>query len=305
MIVSPGTKINLGLYVTGKRPDGYHDLLTSFYPINFSDSLEIILTPEFQESGTATRWDHKKAPAAFMEAPTPVPGLPVLLSTSGLVINGTATDNLCIKAYRILKQDFPDLPPVSMHLHKTVPMGAGLGGGSADGAATINILNQLAGLGLNEEALIQYADRLGSDCPFFIRKGPQIATGKGEILAPVSVTLNGYTLILVCPNIHVATGKAFSQIRPQASPTPEDLHQILLDTPESWKDKLINQFEFSVFNQFPAIRQIKQTMYDLGAAYASMSGSGSAVYGIFRTDKMPTQRALLLFKEYDVSSWAL
>lgn len=305
MIVSPGAKINLGLYITAKRSDGFHDLLTFFYPIPFSDSLEIIPMSARTQITDSSLWAKKLPPAEADFQPSDIPGLPIKYSASGLPVQGSLESNLCVKAYKLLKTDYPALLPVAMHLHKSVPMGAGLGGGSADGAATLKILNQLGNLQLSEKQLHAYADKLGSDCPFFIKNEPQVATGKGEILVSAPLSLEGYTLLLVCPHIHVPTATAFKQIKPQAGPTREILLQIIGSGPENWSGQLHNQFEHAVFRQFPAIKEIKQTLYDLGAAYASMTGSGSSVFGIFKTANTPVKEALLPFENYYVGSWQL
>jgi 4-diphosphocytidyl-2-C-methyl-D-erythritol kinase len=316
MIVSPGAKLNLGLYITGKRQDGYHDLLTLFYPIPFSDSLEVILSaPSDQHSDgnnkpAPNKWAAKTAPERFLEPPLqPCPDLPVFYSCSGLDIKGDPAGNLCIKAYQLLKADFPELPAVSMHLHKNVPMGAGLGGGSADGAATLKTLNELAGLQLSEEALVNYAARLGSDCPFFIKNTAQIAAGRGEILceAPAGLEslLKGYTLVLICPGIHVPTATAFKNIIPKQGPGLEIFSRIFSKPPECWPDLLTNDFETTVFAQFEAIKSIKEALYNQGAAYASMTGSGSSVFGLFAKGQTPPAKTLELFKPYSVHSWLL
>lgn len=304
MIVSPGAKINLGLYITAKRPDGYHDLLTLFYPVPFSDSLEMILTPTDKIKGMDA-WINKKAPEDTAITLRQIPGLSIQYSASGIPIKGTLENNLCIKAYRLLKEDFPQLPPVMMHLHKNVPMGAGLGGGSADGAAALQILNELGQLRLCETQLLAYAERLGSDCPFFIKTGPQLARGKGEVLSPVALPLKGYTLLLVCPPVHVPTAAAFSRIQPGAALSPAALQQLLAEGPESWKDALSNQFEASVFSQFPQIEKIKRTLYRLGATYAAMTGSGSAVFGLFKTGQLPAAAGLQSFAPYVAGHWPL
>ena len=190
MIVFPNCKINLGLHILQKRSDGFHDLETIFYPIAVQDALEIVQQP---------------APATDIE-----------FSTSGLKVDGNLSDNICVKAYRSLKRDFAQLPAIRMHLHKTIPMGAGLGGGSADGAFTLVLLNKKFNLGLKEEKLIEYALQLGSDCPFFIKNVPSFATGRGEKLETISLDVSGYQFVVVNPQIHINTGWAFSQIIPLA-----------------------------------------------------------------------------------------
>lgn len=250
MISFPNCKINLGLYVTAKRTDGYHDLETVFFPVPLNDILEFI--PSSTES----------------------------FHTSGIPVLGNASDNLCLKAYGLMKQQHPELPPLSIHLHKVIPMGAGLGGGSADGAFMLSMLNSYFSLGHSEEELIQMALMLGSDCPFFIINQPAHALGRGEVLTRIRLSLKGLYLSIVNPGIHVSTAEAFRGVTPR--PTTTDLKNRLLEPVETWKEWLGNDFETGVFALHPAIRQVKQKLYDAGAAYASMSGSGSTVYGIFR-----------------------
>jgi len=258
MIVFPNCKINLGLHILRKRADGYHDLETVFYPVRFTDILELI--PE------RTTTDQ-----------------PVIYAQSGLDIQGNPLDNLCVKAYLLLKKDYPALPPVKMHLHKVIPTGAGLGGGSADAAFTLQLLNDYFKLGLSTDQLLHYALSLGSDCPFFILNKPAYATGRGELLEPVSVDLTGYTLVIINPGIHVPTAQAFAGIRP-AQPE-RSLKEIIALPVSSWADELINDFEKPIFYQYPEIAAIKDELYRAGAVYASMSGSGSTVYGLFADGK--------------------
>lgn len=258
MIVFPNCKINLGLHILRKRADGYHDLETVFYPVRFTDILELI-----PDRSTTDQ--------------------PVNYSQSGLEIQGNPLDNLCVKAYQLLKKDYPALPPVKMHLHKVIPTGAGLGGGSADAAFTLRLLNDYFKLGLTDEQLLQYALVLGSDCPFFILNKPAYATGRGELLEPVTTDLTGYTLVIVNPGIHVPTAKAFAGIRP-AQPE-KSLKEIIAQPVLSWADELVNDFEKPIFYQYPEIAAIKDELYRAGATYASMSGSGSTVYGLFAEGK--------------------
>ncbi|MBB1282813.1 4-(cytidine 5'-diphospho)-2-C-methyl-D-erythritol kinase [Flavisolibacter sp. BT320] len=260
MILFPNCKINLGLHILRKREDGYHDLQTIFYPFPLKDALEVVR--------------HPSPPVTDVE-----------YSGSGLQVQGDLSNNICIKAYHLLKQDFPDLAPVKMHLHKTIPMGAGLGGGSADGAFTLLLLNQKFNLGLSEEALLQYALQLGSDCPFFIRNQPSFATGRGEILEPISLDLSGYQFVVVNPGIHVNTGWAFSQIRPMAE--RPSLKEIVQKPVETWKESLSNDFESPVSRQHPQIGRIKNLLSEQGAVYAAMTGSGSTVFGIFSKEAKP------------------
>lgn len=259
MIVFPNCKINLGLRILRKRRDGYHDLETIFYPLPVVDALEIT---EYKE---------------------PVYTASIPFTTSGLNIHGEITNNLCIKAYKLLKKDFPELPHVQIHLHKTVPAGAGLGGGSADAAFTLKLLNEKFSLGLTTEQLIAYALHLGSDCPFFIINKPCYATGRGEFLEPVNLDLSAYKLVIIYPGIHINTGQAFLHINPAL---PErSVKEIILDPMETWKDQLRNDFENPIFKQHREIVDIKDQLYIAGAIYASMSGSGSTVYGIFLKQK--------------------
>jgi len=255
LIVFPNCKINLGLQVLQKRSDGYHDLATIFYPVPLKDVLEIV-------------------PLASELAPT--------IHIYGLRVNGPAADNLCIKAWQLLKKDFPGLPAVQIHLLKNIPMGAGLGGGSANGAFMLQLLNDTYQLKLSGQQLLQYALQLGSDCPFFIVNKPCYATGRGEIMQPIDIDLSGYQLVMVSPGIHVNTGWAFKNLDTGTGPVKNKLVQEVARLPiTEWKNKLLNDFERPVFEQFPAIKDIKENLYALGAVYASMSGSGSVVFGLF------------------------
>jgi len=255
LIIFPNSKINLGLRILQKRSDGYHELETIFYPLPLTDILEII--------------PFKKTP----HAPS------TRLTKSGISIAGANNNNLCVKAYRLLKKDFPHLSPVQMHLHKTVPAGAGLGGGSADSAFTLKLLNEKFGLMLSIEQLLSYAEQLGSDCPFFIINKPCYATGRGELLERIDLDLSGFKILVVNPGIHMDTGRAFLNVKP--SPRGKPLKEIINDPIERWKDSLYNDFEKLVFKDFPQIVDIKDQLYVAGALYASMSGSGSTIYGIF------------------------
>jgi 4-diphosphocytidyl-2-C-methyl-D-erythritol kinase len=261
MICFPSCKINLGLRITQKRADGFHALETVFFPISIKDALEIIIEP-----------DTNAAPITF--------------TSSGLAINGDPSDNLCFKAYGLLKKDFPTIPNIKMHLHKKIPMGAGLGGGSSDGAFTLVTLNQLFNLQLSEQVLLDYALQLGSDCPFFIINTPAFATGRGEILTPINVNLDGYRIVIVNPGIAISTKLAFSLITPKVPDT--NMEDIICEPVSSWKEKLINDFEQPIFNSFPELANIKETLYQKGAVYASMTGTGSTVFGIFPTSMMDT-----------------
>ena len=250
MVLFPHCKINLGLNIVRKRPDGFHDLETVFYPVPWYDALEII-------------------PAAD--------GL-FAFNVSGLTIPGKENSNLCIRAFRLLQADHP-LPEVKMHLHKVIPMGAGLGGGSSDGAFTLRLLNHLFNLGLSGDQLRGYARNLGSDCAFFISDTALFAHERGDQFEQVTIDLHGMTLLLVFPGIHVATADAYAAVLPAPPKTP--LKQLVHLPVDQWKDSITNDFEMAVFKKFPVIGVIKQKLYDTGAVYASMSGSGSAVYGLY------------------------
>jgi 4-diphosphocytidyl-2-C-methyl-D-erythritol kinase len=259
MINFPNCKINLGLNILSKREDGFHNIATVFYPVGINDVLEVIKNN--------TTGD-------------------VQFTCTGLPVNGNTADNLCVKAYQLLKADFPQLPPVQLHLHKAIPMGAGLGGGSADGAFTLQLLNTKFQTGINEAQLAGYAARLGSDCPFFITNKPCFATGRGELLNPVPLDLSAYNLLLVNPGIHINTGWAFSQITP-ALPAKSIL-QIIQQPIHTWKDELVNDFEQPVCSAYPEIAAIKELLYQNNAVYAAMSGSGSTVFGIFEKTASPS-----------------
>lgn len=206
-----------------------------------------------------------------------------VFSSSGIAIPGSEKDNLILKAYQLLKKDFNDLPPIAIHLHKAIPIGAGLGGGSADAAFALKAMNKLFDLYLEDWFLEDYAAQLGSDCPFFIENTPKIATGRGEILESIDLKLKGNWLVLVNPNIHIGTKEAYAGIEPKQ---PEvDLKTILFDR-DRWKEELVNDFEDNIFQTHPEIKAIKEDLYNQGAYYAAMSGSGSTVFGLF--DKEPT-----------------
>ncbi len=261
MIVFPNCKINLGLHILRKRPDGYHDLETVFYPLPLKDILEIIPLDPHARSST----------------------LP--FSSSGLPVGGQQQSNLCVKAYRLLKKEFPRLPHIRMHLHKVIPSGAGLGGGSADAAFTLQVLNRMFDLKITTEKLLAYAMELGSDCPFFILNKPCYAKGRGEILEPIRLDLSAWTIVIVNPGIHIDTGQAFSRIQPGDSEL--SLQEIITLPVEEWKLRLQNDFEKLIFPHYPGIVDIKDHLYSRGAVYASMSGSGSTVFGIFHPGETP------------------
>ena len=253
MVLFPNAKINLGLNIIRKRPDGYHDLETVFYPLAIQDALEVIKNDSVTEG--------------------------VQFTLTGNPVDGKTEDNSCLKAYRLLKKDIPQLPAVKVHLHKTIPAGSGLGGGSADGAFMLRLLNEKFTLSLSTEQLLSYALQLGSDCPFFIINKPCFASGRGEFLEPLSIDLSGYKLVVANPGIHVNTAEAFSLVKP--SLPSKSINKIIQQPVETWKSELKNDFEISVFKKYPEIGAIKAQMYESGAVYSSMTGSGSSVYGIF------------------------
>ena len=255
MIVYPNAKINIGLNVVEKRPDGYHNLETVFYPIGLQDILEIKVLDE----GNVPECGYK-------------------LKITGTILDGSPEDNLVVRAFKMLKHDF-NLPPVSIGLYKHIPTGAGLGGGSSDAAFTIKTLNKRFDLRLTDEQMEDYCTRLGADCPFFIKDTPVFATGIGNEFHPVSFSLKGKHLVLVKPDIFVSTKDAYATVNVRRPDTP--LPELLAQPLETWKDTVINDFERSVFSKYPEIAAIKDSMYDIGAVYASMSGSGSSVFGIF------------------------
>lgn len=254
MIVFPNCKINLGLTILRKRSDGYHDLETIFYPLQLTDAVEVIASNS-----------------------TAKPALPFV--STGLPIAGIPTSNLCIKAYKLLRKDFPGIPGVQIHLHKVIPTGAGIGGGSADAAFTLKMVNKLFNLGITTEQLIEYGLQLGSDCPFFIINKPCFASGRGELLEEIELNLSDYKFVIVNPGIHIDTGGAFRDITP-ALPSLS-VKEIIRNPVETWKDNLINDFEKTIFQKYPEIGVIKDSLYNIGAVYAAMSGSGSTVFGIF------------------------
>lgn len=253
MILYPNAKINIGLNIVEKRPDNYHNIETVFYPIGLSDVLSI------EPSETCSDYS---------------------FSTSGISIDGNPDDNLIIKAYRLLQSEY-EIPPVDISLMKQIPFGAGLGGGSSDAAFMLQALNELFSLKISLKRLERFASELGADCPVFIRNKPVFATGIGDVFTPIKLSLKDYFLLLVKPDIHISTVEAYSLIIPEMP--DHSLLELIQQPIEEWKNTIKNDFEVSVFKHYPEVREIKETMYDLGAVYASMSGSGSSVYGLFET----------------------
>ncbi len=254
MITFPNAKINLGLNITEKRPDGYHNLETIFYPINLQDALEVKRLEGSDKDYT--------------------------LRISGTTLDGAPEDNLVIKAYTLLKQDFPQMPAIDVHMYKHIPVGAGLGGGSSDAAFMLKLLNEKFALNLTDEQMEAYAARLGADCAFFIRNKAVFASGIGNIFEPIELSLKDWHIVLVKPDIFISTKEAYALVKPHAPAL--SLKEIIKQPVETWKDTMVNDFEASVFAKHPAIAAIKDKLYDMGAVYASMSGSGSSVFGLFK-----------------------
>lgn len=248
MICFPNAKINLGLNIVSKRPDGYHNIETVFYPIPVKDALEIVPASSFSFNQT------------------------------GIPVDSPAEKNLVIKALNLLKTQYT-IPPVEVHLQKCIPFGAGLGGGSADAAFMLKLLNEFCSLNIPSNHLELMASSLGADCPFFIRNTPVFASGIGNIFEPVTLSLNKYYLCLIKPDVSVSTPEAYSLVKPAK---PEVSLKKIIETPvEEWRETMTNAFEKSVFAKRPVIEAIKNALYEEGAVYASMSGSGSSVYGLF------------------------
>ncbi|PJJ58911.1 4-(cytidine 5'-diphospho)-2-C-methyl-D-erythritol kinase [Hymenobacter chitinivorans] len=269
MLVFPNAKLNLGLYVTEQRPDGFRNLESVFVPLPWCDALEVL-----------------QAPATA-------------LTLSGIPIPGEAATNLCWRAYELLKADF-DLPAVQMHLHKAVPIGAGLGGGSGDAAFALRALRELFDLPLTTGQLQQYARRLGSDCAFFVENKPVFAYEKGDIFAPITLDLTGVACQVVYPNLHISTAEAYARVGTR--PPRHDLRQSLAQPMATWRDTVTNDFEDALTPHYPVLADIKAALYAAGATYASLSGSGSAVYGLFPDSELPP---LTWSSEYQVWSGPL
>lgn len=248
--VYPCAKINLGLYVTARRPDGYHDLLTAFYPVPLCDTLQV------DEARTA-HWS---------------------LRTVGKAIQGRPEDNLVVRVFLALQQEF-DLPPVDIYLDKHIPTGAGLGGGSSDAAEMMKRLNAHFSLGLSEDEMERRLAVFGADCPFFVRRRPVLATGIGDVFSPLQIALKGKTIALVKPPVFVSTREAYAGVTPKMP--SHDLAATLASPVSTWREKVFNDFETSVFRAHPEIAAVKETLYDMGAEFALMSGSGSTVFALF------------------------
>lgn len=254
MLTFPNAKINLGLNIVEKRADGYHNIETVFYPIGLCDVLEVV------PSETCTDYS---------------------FSSSGITIDGDPEDNLIVKAYRLLRSEY-QFPAIDISLIKQIPFGAGLGGGSADAAFMLKAINELFTLKLTPKKLEKLASSLGADCPVFIRNRPVFATGIGNAFTSIDLSLKGYFLLLVKPDIHVSTPEAYSLVVPEKPET--SLLELIKQPVSNWKNTIKNDFEKSVFARYPSINKIKNDLYEMGAVYASMSGSGSSVFGIFETE---------------------
>lgn len=261
MITFPNAKINLGLNIVERRPDGYHNIETVFFPIPLTDALEIVPS----KSGNTT------------------------LNCYGRPVDCPAEKNLVMRAYRLMESHF-HIPPVDIHLYKHIPDGAGLGGGSSDAAHTLIMLNDMFKLNISVEQLASMAATLGADCPFFIYNRPMMATGIGDIFTPVDLSLKGHTLLLIKSQVSVPTAVAYSRVTPHKPERCVD-KIVALDIDE-WQELLVNDFEASVMTQYPELAGIKQALIDAGASYAAMSGSGSSIFGIFNTDNVADKVSL-------------
>ena len=248
----PNAKINLGLFITDRLPNGYHAIESCLFPIPWCDVLEFVPSKQLQ------------------------------FASSGIAIPGNEKDNLVLKAYKLLRKNF-SLPDLSVHLHKIIPMGAGLGGGSADAAFMLKMLNHEFQLFLDDSILEEYAAQLGSDCPFFIQNNPAIARGTGTDLKTITFDLKGYWLVLIKPDVHISTQEAYAGVSPKASEV--DLEELILSKDFGlWRTELVNDFEASIFPKHPILAELKAKFYESGAAYAAMSGSGSTIFGIFENE---------------------
>ncbi len=255
MIVFPNAKINIGLNIVAKRTDGYHNIESIFYPIPCTDVLETVIMPT--------------QPA-------------LTLVTSGFEIAGNSTDNLITKTYNLLRADFAQLQGLHVHLHKAIPMGAGLGGGSSDCAFFTQQLNTLYNLQLSTQQLQHYTAQLGSDCSFFVPNTPAYATERGQVLQSITLNLSNYYLVLVKPNVHVGTAQAYAGVTPTIS--TQLLTELIQQPISTWQESITNDFETSIFAAHPVLNTIKQQLYVHGALYAAMSGSGATVYGLFEKE---------------------
>jgi 4-diphosphocytidyl-2-C-methyl-D-erythritol kinase len=250
MLIFANAKINLGLHVVEKRPDGYHNLETVFYPVPLYDVLEIVETA----------------------------GEEVKFFNYGTIVDAPFDKNSCVKAYRLIREKY-HVPASEIHLYKHIPSGAGLGGGSSDATHTLLLINRLYNLDIPLATLAEMALQLGSDCPFFLYNKPMFATGRGEVLEPIELSLSGKYIVLVKPPLHVSTAEAYRGIVPQKP--AHDLRQVVQMPVAQWRQYLKNDFEVPIFEKYPLLKDIKNELYAMGAVYAAMSGSGSTLYGIF------------------------
>jgi len=274
MLVFPNIKINLGLFITGKRPDGFHNIESIFYPVQWHESLEII--------------ERGESPSDFSQIQSQVEMGKVRFTSYGIPIPGNVDSNLCIKVYQLLEEWY-NMPAVDIHLLKTLPIGAGLGGGSADAAFTLKALKDYFQLRISDAEAKDLLAKVGSDCPFFWENKPMFVFGRGERMRPIDVDLSDYYILIVNPNIHISTKEAYAGVNP--SPPAIDLEMIPSIDVDGWKDVLVNDFEASIFPNYPIIRDVKEELYNRGALYASMTGSGSTLFGIFKDlpDEEPFQ----------------
>ncbi len=248
MILLPNAKINIGLNVVSKREDGFHNIETVFYPIDLKDIIEFIPSNEMS------------------------------FDISGIEIKGDAKNNLVYKVYDLLKQEY-SLPKIKIHLHKNIPIEAGLGGGSSDGAFMLKTLNKYFKLNIPKIKILKYAEQLGSDCPFFIKNEPSFASAKGEVLEKINISLKGYHIVIIKPNIQISTADAFRNIKTKTRKT--NLKEAIDLPVNEWKDNIFNDFEDFAFAKYPKLKEIKTYLYNIGAEFALTTGSGSAIYGIF------------------------
>lgn len=267
MISFPQCKINIGLNIHYKRDDNYHEISSVMYPVPWCDILEIVPSNEFK------------------------------FTHSGLSIPGKQEDNLCVRAYELLRRDF-NIAPVHAHLRKNIPMGGGLGGGSADATEMLKLLTRNNELDLSDSELLEYTNQLGSDCAFFVKGTPQYAEGRGEVLTEIDLDLSGYHLLLINDGTHVSTKEAYANVEPEIPQTP--LNELIKLPVEEWYGDIVNQFERSVFKTYPHLAELKDTLLKQGALYASMSGSGATLYGIFKSKPENIEQS---FQQLTYSRW--
>lgn len=288
MICFPNAKINLGLLVTEKREDGFHNIETIFYPVGWKDALEVVV-----HDSTSTPRQHLGAALSVTVRTDKTSATNFNLHLSGLPVSGNVSDNLLYKAYELIQQS-KWIPSLEVYLHKVLPMGAGLGGGSADAAFFINLLNEQFDLKFTENERMDIARQLGSDCAFFIKNKPVLAMHKGDVFTNLDLDLSHLYIVIIYPNIHSNTKEAYSLVKPN-QPT-HSLLEIIKQPIFTWKKELVNDFERSIFSLYPIVEKTKQDLYDCGALYASMSGSGSAVFGLF--EKEPDIKHFTIFPHW-------